>query len=912
MNPKILAALVSGSTVANLAADNLIWSDNFDVADSVSFDAASLTGRRGGQFPTEIEMRSANLQHQLVSQQLRLGGGSGRVRLEVPPGGAPVVSYNFAAGSAAANILAGGGIRVEFDYLPTNNTSANWLSFSIGFPSSNLLAEPGGFRLNDPNTDFGFLLRNNGGTQYFKNGVATTGPNFTATTTSRHVAIDYGFTGLADFDSFTVKVRVDGVEVLNQAHSWSNNSGQLLLEMGANEGGTLVDNFQVFELTPARLGIALDDAVFESSFAQGDDVGTLNAALGGLPGGATYELVAGTGDTDNAKFQITGDKLEVGTFDFKGANSVEGQQFSVRVRGTSSGAGAETDEKVFVLTVVKDDDSDGLLDAWEIAKTSPPGNITDLDGDGVADFDEDGLSDLDEYQISRGTSLAFPVNLPNLSPILADSDGDGLEDREELQPGFELAGNLRPATNPTDEDSDNDGATDLAESNSGTFVSAGDTGSNPVIADSDLDGLLDGFEATNQAEGYNPNVDDSLLDSDEDGLTTADEVFYGSSVLLTDTDGDGLDDFEEVFPSSLRPSTHPGRPDTDFDGLSDLAETNTGVFVDANDTGTNPIVQDGDGDGARDGFELAKGTDPLLSTSVPALPAGFSIVPVTSELDSGISPAKTYTHKIAGGEAATVNGVVFDVMNTALTPPNITWFIDGLANDFRNHISNVTNSWNPANGGMTDLGLIDLFDSFTYAGGAADPGSYQTFTLTGLTPGQQYDLRLYIRMWDAGGSGRQSDLIFINGSQVEQPFGALLEDRPGVVTQNGIPDTAYYLSFVYTAQETELTIEARTPLGGPVPTGSFHLYGLTNEVVGGGGADLLITGVQRNGAGQIVIDFVGAPNATYSVTKSPDLQSAFVPLDTPLSAATDGTGVGQAVVPATEASEAREFYRIEE
>ena len=100
---------------------------------------------------------------------------------------------------------------------------------------------------------------------------------------------------------------------------------------------------------------------------------------------------------------------------------------------------------------------------------------------------------------------------------------------------------------------------------------------------------------------------------------------------------------------------------------------------------------------------------------------------------------------------------------------------------------------------------------------------------------------------------------------------------------------------------------------GPVPSGSFHLYGLTNELDGVVVApEIVITGVSRNPAGDITIDFTGAANTTFSVTKSADLLGGFAPLDTPLSPMTDGEGVGQAVVPASEASDPAEFYRIEQ
>jgi len=50
--------------------------------------------------------------------------------------------------------------------------------------------------------------------------------------------------------------------------------------------------------------------------------------------------------------------------------------------------------------------------------------------------------------------------------------------------------------------------------------------------------------------------------------------------------------------------------DDDNDGLSDLVETNTGIFIDSEDTGTNPLFADTDGDGLEDGDEVANGWDP--------------------------------------------------------------------------------------------------------------------------------------------------------------------------------------------------------------------------------------------------------------------------------------------------------------
>lgn len=78
-----------------------------------------------------------------------------------------------------------------------------------------------------------------------------------------------------------------------------------------------------------------------------------------------------------------------------------------------------------------------------------------------------------------------------------------------------------------------------------------------------------------------------------------------------DLDGDGLQAFLDA--------------DDDGDGLDDVVETGTGVFLSAIDTGTDPTLFDSDGVG--DGSEVAFGSDPNDDGSlpgaapIPALPA---------------------------------------------------------------------------------------------------------------------------------------------------------------------------------------------------------------------------------------------------------------------------------------------------
>lgn len=114
-------------------------------------------------------------------------------------------------------------------------------------------------------------------------------------------------------------------------------------------------------------------------------------------------------------------------------------------------------------------------------------------------------------------------------------------------------------------------------------------GQQGATTDTDGDGLPDVLEQ----EGWLVRV--TKLDG------TVVERLVTSDPLLADTDGDGLSDYEEYL-NSLDPRS----PDTDADGLTDLEEV---LFF-----GTDPTRADTDGDGLSDGQEVLQyGTSPLLS-----------------------------------------------------------------------------------------------------------------------------------------------------------------------------------------------------------------------------------------------------------------------------------------------------------
>ena len=148
--------------------------------------------------------------------------------------------------------------------------------------------------------------------------------------------------------------------------------------------------------------------------------------------------------------------------------------------------------------------------------------------------------------------------------------------------------------------------------------------------DADGDGLPDDWEDANGLDkddnGENPNNNGvagdpdngATGDPDGDGLDNQGEFVNASDPNDPDSDDDMLGDNDEVLGAGDRPPTLPGVADSDEDTLSDLVETNTGIFVDENDTGSDPTVKDTDGDTIDDADEVA-GNNEAGFTSDPNL-----------------------------------------------------------------------------------------------------------------------------------------------------------------------------------------------------------------------------------------------------------------------------------------------------
>jgi predicted flap endonuclease-1-like 5' DNA nuclease len=293
-----------------------------------------------------------------------------------------------------------------------------------------------------------------------------------------------------------------------------------------------------------------------------------------------------------------------------------------------------------------DDDADGTLDADEVNDGTNPTN-PDTDGDGMCDGPN----------AVGGVCTAGPDAFPLDPSADTDTDGDGMPDSingssTSVPPLME------------DEDDDGDGLDDVNETDTGLYVNATDTGTDPLDPDTDNDGICDGPNAVPPicvagpddtplgltAEGDLYAVNNSVMVSLTPKYTIPDGTYevhpalpaglsidpatgiisgtptevvplteytvYGNATsgglffsfnfeVLEDTDGDGLpNELPEDYPASGELVED---LDDDGDGASDLSETGTGVYNGTGDLGTDSLNPDTDGDGVCDGSNAVAG-----------------------------------------------------------------------------------------------------------------------------------------------------------------------------------------------------------------------------------------------------------------------------------------------------------------
>lgn len=170
-------------------------------------------------------------------------------------------------------------------------------------------------------------------------------------------------------------------------------------------------------------------------------------------------------------------------------------------------------EPLLLVAPHPDTDNDAVYDDLDNCPVDANSNQDDLDQDGIGDACD---SDIDGDSLSNSADncplIANPSQLDLDQDGLGDAcdsdmDGDGLTNDEESNLG----------TNPASHDSDGDGLQDGDEVN--TY------GTSPLLSDTDSDNLDDGYEVQTS------QTDPLASDTDNDGFNDGFEVSYASDPL---------------------------------------------------------------------------------------------------------------------------------------------------------------------------------------------------------------------------------------------------------------------------------------------------------------------------------------------------------------------------------------------
>lgn len=293
-------------------------------------------------------------------------------------------------------------------------------------------------------------------------------------------------------------------------------------------------------------------------------------------------------------------------------------------------------------TVTTDSDGDGIPDYREVLGIPLANGPTvhldpndpDTDGDGIPDGEEVNISS----RVTQETPDGPPIQLGyewSSDPTTVHTDSDGISDKREedgwtvetinrsgsayqwAPPERESNGTIRVDSNPKTAYSDSDGLSDRNEK----YVTHTDPSGDVTY---DIAGTIDGPLVVNRVVENSASTSDLFLgryysidDDDQDGIIDSLEERHGIPVQTEDgfgrmelddtdpdVDGDGLLDSQE-FESYIRYErlnpydygieypmiSHPKQADSDGDDLTDLDETLIG---------TDPLLEDTDGDGLSD------------------------------------------------------------------------------------------------------------------------------------------------------------------------------------------------------------------------------------------------------------------------------------------------------------------------
>jgi Bacterial Ig domain/Cadherin domain len=200
-------------------------------------------------------------------------------------------------------------------------------------------------------------------------------------------------------------------------------------------GGTFEKQFtiSITNANDAPTNLALSNSSVAENQPSGTTVGTLSTTDEDTADTHTYTLVSGTGDTDNAKFQISGSALQTNeVFDFETKNS-----YTVRVKTDDGNGGTFEKQLTISVTNANDAPTDIALSKSDIDENRPSGtpvgtfSTTDQDSADTHTYalvSGTGSTDNGQFQIVGGelrTNASFNFEVKNSYSIRVSTTDNG-------------------------------------------------------------------------------------------------------------------------------------------------------------------------------------------------------------------------------------------------------------------------------------------------------------------------------------------------------------------------------------------------------------------------------------------------------------------------------------------------------
>lgn len=240
---------------------------------------------------------------------------------------------------------------------------------------------------------------------------------------------------------------------------------------------------------------------------------------------------------------------------------------------------------------ITDDEEDELL-IYAFGKYDPDENVINIEW--YTNVQNGSFELMESYNNEDYITTSFLMNTDSYTyPISQDFDTRYFKVKQTSEDG-RTAESVPFVVNRSENgysvgflDSDGDGLADIYEEIVGTDINKPDTDEDSLTDYQEV--YITGTDPT-KYDSVTEGVSDADADSDNDGLSNADEIELGTDPNKEDSDGDGLKDGEEVGTYG----TDPLKVDTDDDGLEDGDE----IYFES-----DPLNIDSDGNDISDGDE---------------------------------------------------------------------------------------------------------------------------------------------------------------------------------------------------------------------------------------------------------------------------------------------------------------------